>query len=101
MRPRIKVIKTAMYGTRSNGNVAESAIRKVAEINKEKFPKAYDVITKDFYVDDCLSGAENVEAAHQLADQLTSSIAPGGFLLKGFIFSGQDPPEHLTKKGKL
>ena len=100
VRPRIKVIKTAMYGTRSSGNVAESAIRKVAEINKEKFPKAYEVITKDFYVDDCLSGAESVEAAHQLADQITSSIAPGGFLLKGFIFSGQDPPEHLTKNGK-
>ncbi len=100
VKPRIKVIKTAMYGIRSSGNVAESAIRKTAELTKDEFPKAYDIITKNFYVDDCLAGDKSVDEANQLADQLMSSLGRGGFSFKGFIFSGRDPPEHLTKDGK-
>ena len=100
IKPRIKVIKTAMYGVRSSGNVAESGIRKIAELTKDEFPKVYNVIKKSFYVDDCLSGDKSVDDANQLADPLTSALETGGFTLKGFIFSGEDPPEHLSKDGK-
>ena len=29
-------------------------------------------------------------------DQLTIALSKGGFSLKGFTFSGKDPPEHLS-----
>ena len=32
--------------------------------------KAYDVIVKDHYVDDCLSGAPSIQEAHALMDEV-------------------------------
>ena len=37
--------------------------------------------------------------AHNKADQLSAALSKGGFALKGFTFSGDDPPEELTKDG--
>ena len=52
----VKVIKTLIYGVKSSGNQAESGLRKTARIESEKYPRASNVIQKDIYVDDCLSG---------------------------------------------
>ena len=56
VEPRWKCVKTAIYGVVSSGNVAECALRKVAELTRSEFPKAYDTIMNDLYVDDCISG---------------------------------------------
>ena len=57
--PQWKVIKTLIYGVRSSGNLAEYGLRLTAEICKSECPEAYDVITYDTYMDDCLSGTKN------------------------------------------
>ena len=57
--PRIKVVKTVIYGVRPSGNMAECALRRTAELTKSDYPKAFDVIKKDIYVDDCLSGTHS------------------------------------------
>ena len=56
--PEMKVIKTAIYGVRSSGNQAERAVCLTAEKNIKQYPKAYDIIYNDGYVDDCISGAK-------------------------------------------
>jgi hypothetical protein len=98
--PRWKVILTAIYGVRSSGNVAECGIRKLAELIRTEYPKAYDVIMNDLYVDDGPSGDVSVVEAEDKADQVTCGLAKGGFVPKGFTFSRKDPPEHLTKDGE-
>ena len=45
--PRWKVILTAIYGVISSGNVAECAVRKIAEMLQSEFPKAHDTINND------------------------------------------------------
>ena len=97
--PRWKVILTAIYGVISSGNVAECAVRKIAEMLQSEFPKAHDTINNDLYVDDCISGDMTLSDAHNKADQLSAALSKGGFALKGFTFSGDDPPEELTKDG--
>ena len=97
--PLIKVIMTLIYGVRSSGNQAERAIRLTAEKNAEEFPKAYDIIHHDTYVDDVVSGAESEELGTQATDELQQCLETGGFTLKGFTVSGKDPDEALSSDG--
>ena len=94
--PVKKVVVTTIYGVRSSGNVAECALRRTAELTKSVYPLAYDVITNDVYVDDCLSGKHTERERSQTADQFSLAIAKGGFREKGFTFSGFHPPENLA-----
>ena len=97
--PRVKVIKTNIYGVRSSGNIAECGIRKTAEITRLEFPKAYDIIMNDTYVDDILSGDNSLIKFFEKTDQLNIALGKGGFILKGFTFSGSNPPEYLSNDG--
>ena len=63
-----KVIKTAIYGVRPSGNIAECGLRRTAELSREVYPKAYGVITYDTYVDDMLSGTGGL-------DRITSNVS--------------------------
>ena len=97
--PRPKVIKSAIFGVRSSGNVAEAGVRKTAELIKDRFPKAHRTIMNELYVDDCLSGENSQAEAEELADQLTVGMMKGGYVFKYFIFSGKDPPAESTIDG--
>ena len=98
--PVWKVIKTLIYGVRSSGNLAECGLRRTAELSKDEFPKAYDVIMHDTYVDDCMSGSESHERTLQVTDELQMILSKGGFTLKGFVMSGEDPPKILSDDQK-
>ena len=98
--PKLKVLKTFIYGVKPSGNVAECAIRKAADLSIEDCPKAHDPIHKDTYVDDCASGADTEVELQETTDQLSLALARAGLLLKGYTFSGYDPPPHLSKDGK-
>ena len=45
--PHRKVIKTAIYGVRPSGNLAQTGLRKTAERMKNRFPRAHDIIMGD------------------------------------------------------
>ena len=94
--PWWKVIKTLIYGMRSSRNLAECGLRRTAEICKEKFPPAYEIVINDMYVDDCLSGTCSAENVKGITDELSIALRKGSFTLKGFTFSGLDPPENLS-----
>ena len=97
--PEEKIIKTLIYGVKSSGNQAERALRVTAEKFNEEFPEVNRIIKRDVYVDDCISGEANQKLLFQRADELTLVLARGGFCLKGFTFSGLDPPKNLSDDG--
>ncbi|XP_066918232.1 uncharacterized protein [Clytia hemisphaerica] len=97
--PEEKVIKTLIYGVRSSGNQAVYGLIKVGHLSKEEYPDVNQTIQDDIYVDDCISGEDNQQAAHQRADELELVLNRGGFRLKGVTFSGEDPPDNLTDEG--
>ena len=94
--PRWKVIKTLIYGVRPSGNLAECGLRRTAELCKNECQKAYSIILNDMYVDDCLSGANTLRERLEITDEIQVALKKGGFSLKGFTFSGQDPPENVS-----
>ena len=97
--PHQKVIKTLIYGVRSSGNQAVQGLRQIAEIHKEEYPLVSKIIKDDVYVDDCITGDDNYDAAFKRADELEVVTGSGSFNLKGITVSGKDPPSHLTEDG--
>ena len=98
--PQEKIIKTLIHGVKSCGNQAERTLRKTANHSKDQYPRVNEVVNKDVYVDDCISGEDSLNEAMKNADNLEIVINKGGFRLKGFTFSGSDPPEALSQDGK-
>ena len=96
--PVKKVVISTIYGVRSSGNIAECALRRTAELTKDDYPLAHDVIMNDVYVDDCLSGNHTEKGRSETADQFSLAIAKGGFRDKGLTYSGSHPPEHLANE---
>ena len=99
--PEEKIIKTLIYGVRSSSNQAEYALRKVAELSKDQYPKVNQIENEYVYVDDCITGEDDVESAHKIADELEVVLNNGGFNLKGVSFSGEDPQNTLSDDGKV
>ena len=99
-QPLIKIIKSCIYGVKSSGNQAERALRLVAEKMASKYPLAQEVINRDVYVDDCVSGEDTEEQRDIAIDQLIQSVSFGGFSFKGVTCSGEDPSSELSEDGK-
>lgn len=95
-----KIIKTLIYGVKSSGNQSEIGLRKTAGVSKEEFPEVNEIVCKDVYVDDCLSGEVTKEKALQRADELELVLQRGGFSLKGISMTGSNPPSNLSSDGK-
>ena len=98
--PDEKVIKTIIYGVCSSGNQAETGLRKTADISKNEYPEVCEIIHKDIYVDDCLSGSSTETLALKLSDELQIVVNRGGFSLKGFTLSGYPSYESLSSDGE-
>ena len=69
-------------------------------MTKSECPKAFNIINDDIYVDDCFSGDTSEEGVREKTDELCVALSKGGFDLKGFALSKEDPPEHLSHDGK-
>ena len=75
-------LKTVTFGTASAPFQAIRTLHKLAEDEAEHFPLACSVIKTDFYVDDCISGADSLDTAVQLQDQLLEVLKRGGLPLR-------------------
>ena len=71
---------TVVYGTSAAPYLATRCLEQLARENAQVWPRASEVISRDFYVDDLMTGADKVEELNQIYDQI-SSIS-GGFSLR-------------------
>ena len=74
--PEEKVIMTLIYGVRSSGNLLERSIREIANHSKDEYPQVNELICKDIYVDNCVSGAQSERRADITADHLEIVLNP-------------------------
>ena len=94
-----KIITTLIYGVTSSGNQAQRGLRLTAELSKNEFPEAHNIVLKDTYMDDIMSGELSVELAEQRADEMEIMFNRGGFSSKGATISGRDPDPALSADG--
>jgi hypothetical protein len=87
------------FGISSSSFAANMCVRQNAVDLFHEYPLAASAIEKSFYVDDGLCGADTVEKAVQLQNQLQAPFSRGGFLLRKWKSSEpsllQHVPPHL------
>ncbi|XP_033226063.1 uncharacterized protein LOC117178741 [Belonocnema kinseyi] len=74
-------LTTVTYGTASAPYLATRVLRQIGEENKNSYHVASEVIIRDFYVDDHLTGTSTVEEARQLKEESTKLLAASGMEL--------------------
>ncbi|XP_044583019.1 uncharacterized protein LOC123264040 [Cotesia glomerata] len=79
---QIYTLETTTYGTSSASYLAIKILYKLADDEEENFPIAAQILCRDFYVDDVLTGAQTISEAIILRDQLISLLKKGGFCLR-------------------
>ncbi|XP_062537792.1 uncharacterized protein LOC134206116 [Armigeres subalbatus] len=92
-------LTTVTYGTASAPYLATRCLKQLAEEGKETHPTAAAVLKQNFYVDDMLSGVDDIEEGKQFVEEMVDLMQSGGFTLRkwnsncGEIL--RQVPEHL------
>ena len=89
--PEEKAVQTIIYGVTSSGNQAACGLRITASEQRDKFPEASSSIIDDSYVDDVATGSDET-SGEKLSSEITTVLAGGGFVPKGYTISRQPPP---------
>lgn len=73
---------TVTYGTASAPYLATRTLKQLALDEQHQLPAASRVVIQDFYVDDVMTGAETIEEARQLQQELIELTHRGAFHLR-------------------
>jgi hypothetical protein len=86
------------FGVSASSFAANMAVKQNAIDYAQEFPSAAEIAKKCFYVDDCLTGADDLKSALTLQQQLTSLFARGGFLLRKWNSSNPSVLEEIPEE---
>lgn len=92
-------LKTVTYGTASASYLATKALQQLAKDESNKFSLASQVALSDFYVDDLISGSNDLSEALQMQKELGLLMNAGGMQLRKWTSNCNDileavPLEH-------
>ena len=99
IEPDVYVMVRAWYRVVQTGQQAGYALDRLAELDKEEFPKAPERIARDCYVDDILPGADSIQEVDEQISQVKQLLSRGGFSLKYVIKSGEVPGDSASSDG--
>jgi transposase InsO family protein len=74
-------LHTVTYGFASSSFLAARCLQELASAEEKSHPKAAEVILRDFYVDDLITGADTVENANAIFKEINTILNKGGFEL--------------------
>lgn len=77
------------FGVTSSPFLATKTLLQMAEDHIDEYPQAAEVIKNDFYVDDCLTGADTVDEAVNLREELNTLLSQGRMTLRKWRSSSQ------------
>ena len=86
--PDTYIIQRVSFGDKPAGTIATIALRKTAEMMRNEYPEAADIIQNNTYMDDIIESKDNITIAHALSQDIEKAIIKGGFQVKEWIFSG-------------
>ena len=77
------------FGVSASSFAANMAVKQNALDFAMEYPRAAEVVKTSFYVDDGLTGADSIEEAAELQQELQELFSKGGFLLRKWNSSDQ------------
>ncbi|XP_025156695.1 uncharacterized protein LOC112589052 [Harpegnathos saltator] len=99
-------LRTVTYGTTSALFLALRDLQQLTEDEGARYPLAVPVLRHNAYIDDCIFGADTLELAAKIRDQLTALLSCGGFILRKWasnrlqLLDEVDPENHGLAGGK-
>ena len=88
-------ITRVTFGVAASSFAANMSVKQNAHDYAAEYPLAAQAVEKSFYVDDGLTGADSIEEAIELHNQLQKLFEKGGFLLHKWCSSDQVVLEHI------
>ena len=90
-KPDHYVLTCATFGDKCAGIIAMLALKYTAEMFKDEFPQAANIIIENSYVDDIIGGSEDTQSACKLMNEIDFIVSKGSFKIKHFFMSGNHP----------
>lgn len=78
------MLNTVTYGTAAAPFLATRTLQQLAKDEEATYPLASTIVKRDFYVDDCISGADTPELAKQTVNQLRGLCSSAHMSLRKF-----------------
>ncbi|XP_063924727.1 uncharacterized protein LOC135138680 [Zophobas morio] len=75
---------TLTYGTKPASFIATRCLKELADQNQARYPIASEIIRRDFYMDDLLTGADSIEDLTEIKNDVTAILKQGQFELRKF-----------------
>ncbi|XP_055714891.1 uncharacterized protein LOC129809061 [Phlebotomus papatasi] len=89
------LLSTMTYGTGSASYLSTRCISKLVEEEGDNFPVAKPAASRDFYVDDFISGNPTVAEAQELQSQINLLMRKGGFQLSKWMSNGSEALKNI------
>ena len=83
----IRKLNTVTYGVRPSSFLATRTLKQLAIDEQEKYPLAARVLLEEDYVDDVASGADSIEEAINLINELIALASSGQFQLSKWSYN--------------
>ena len=91
-------LNTVTYGTNSAPFLATKVLKEIAILNSKEFPLASEALLSQFYMDDGLCGAANIEELRKLHDELNTLLSRHGFSLHKYCSNSQSFLESISER---
>jgi len=87
---------TLTFGIASSPFLAIRVIHQLAEDERHDYPRAAEIIKNHLYVDDLLTGANSVEQARVIRDEIIALLKRGGFTIRQWASNDERIIKDLT-----
>ena len=94
--PDTYVIQRVSFGDKPSGTITTIVLRKTAEMVRNKYPEAADIIQNNTYMDDIIESKDNITMPRELSQDIEKAIVKGGFQVKEWIFSADISKQEET-----
>ena len=88
------------FGTACAPYLAVKVLQQLAKDEEAKYPIASKITTRDYYMDDLLTGCENANEAVEIYEQMNALMRAGGFELQKWSSNCRELLNHINKESQ-
>ncbi|XP_032294718.2 uncharacterized protein [Drosophila virilis] len=97
---QIYKLDTVTYGTKPASFLSVRAMHQLAMDEQKTFPIGSDIVKRDFYVDDLISGGSCVQEAIEILKQTSGLLAKGNFRLRKWCSSDTSVLQNIPEEDR-